>query len=131
MTNRPKQYAKILLDILKEIPKEDYNTLFENFAKYLDSEGYIGLFPEIEKELTSLLLKEEGVKEAEIRVARENVLEPSILEKIREISRGQKLSIKTTTDPELIGGFSIRFGDNLLDGSVRKKLQNLERVLQN
>ncbi len=43
---------------------------------------------------------------------------------------GRQLQLTTTTDPAIIGGFVVRRGDNLLDLSVRARLQSLGRALQ-
>ncbi len=43
---------------------------------------------------------------------------------------GRQLHLTTTTDPAMIGGFVVQRGDNLLDLSVRARLQSLGRALQ-
>ena len=43
---------------------------------------------------------------------------------------GRQLHLTTTTDLAIIGGFVVRRGDNLLDLSVRARLQSLGRALQ-
>lgn len=43
------------------------------------------------------------------------------------LGSGMELAVKV--DPSLIGGLILRLGDQVIDGSLRGKLQNLERVL--
>ena len=48
----------------------------------------------------------------------------------RLVHPGRKIHLTTATDPAIIGGIVVRRGDNLLDLSVRARLQSLGRALQ-
>ncbi|XID91150.1 F0F1 ATP synthase subunit delta [Paenibacillaceae bacterium WGS1546] len=43
---------------------------------------------------------------------------------------GKKVRITNTVNPELIGGVTVRIGDTLYDGSLKGKLERLEKTLQ-
>lgn len=47
-----------------------------------------------------------------------------------EAKYGKKVDIKVEIDPELIGGVSIRVGDEVMDASVRGKLQKMASALK-
>ena len=42
---------------------------------------------------------------------------------------GKEVEIKTSVNPKILGGVIIRFGDKLIDGSVRSRLYKLKRKL--
>lgn len=41
---------------------------------------------------------------------------------------GDKLTIRFTTNPDLLGGLRIKVGDDVLDGSVKGRLDRLSKV---
>jgi len=41
---------------------------------------------------------------------------------------GDKLSIRFTTSPDLLGGLRIKVGDDVLDGSVKGRLDRLSKA---
>jgi len=48
-----------------------------------------------------------------------------------EARYGRKVDVSVMLDPELIGGVSIRIGDEVMDASVRGKLAQLAASLMN
>jgi F-type H+-transporting ATPase subunit delta len=42
---------------------------------------------------------------------------------------GKKVELAITIDPEIIGGIIIRIGDQVIDGSVRNKLERMRARL--
>ena len=45
-------------------------------------------------------------------------------------STGKTIHLKLTVDPSLLGGVKIRMGDQIVDGTVAKKLQMLKENLK-
>ncbi|WP_256759191.1 F0F1 ATP synthase subunit delta [Cohnella sp. WQ 127256] len=43
---------------------------------------------------------------------------------------GKKIRVTNTVDPELLGGLTVRIGDTLYDGSLKGKLERLDKALQ-
>ncbi len=52
-----------------------------------------------------------------------------IIEVVRKQLSGYTLEVDTAVDPELIGGFTIKVGDMLLDASVKNELKKLRLKL--
>lgn len=44
---------------------------------------------------------------------------------------GKKIILTEKTDPDILGGVIVSFGDTMLDGSVRTKLQSLHKDMKN
>ncbi|WP_449277601.1 F0F1 ATP synthase subunit delta [Leucobacter sp. GX24907] len=46
-----------------------------------------------------------------------------------EKSAGRPVSVTTVVDPDLVGGLRIQVGDNVIDGSIRSRLEDLRQQL--
>lgn len=71
-----------------------------------------------------------GVKEAAVITAVE--MSPDEAEKLRRILEEKyicKIQIKNTVNSELLGGVYLRVGDDVIDGTVRNRLQIMEKEL--
>jgi F-type H+-transporting ATPase subunit delta len=84
------------------------------------------LIPEIAQEYESLLDVQEGRLHANVTVAREAsaVDEARIAEQLTRVL-GKKVVPHMNVNPAILGGVVVRFGDTVMDGSVRKRLANL------
>ena len=72
-----------------------------------------------------------GIIQVEVRSARPLSEEQSqVLTSGLESATGKRVWLNTTTDPSLIGGLVARVGSTVLDGSVRGRLDALERQLR-
>jgi F-type H+-transporting ATPase subunit delta len=53
----------------------------------------------------------------------------SLAEKL-STSTGKTVQLKLTVDPTLLGGIKLRMGDQIIDGTVAKKLELLRQTLK-
>lgn len=90
-------------------------------------EAYISTIVEEYKELADI---SRNIAKAEIFSARE-VSEENIKTLAEQLSAstGKTVYLKQTIDPTLIGGIKIRIGDQIIDGSIAKKLEMLKLQL--
>lgn len=101
-----------------------------NFLSVLGESKRLSLLPDIEKEYKALVASEEGKKTIEL-------LSPFALsaeqqEKITTSLKkrfGANLTIEAGVDESLIGGFLARSGDDVLDASIKGKLEKLSNQL--
>lgn len=72
-----------------------------------------------------------NIKKAELFAARE-VPEAELADLAQRLSSstGKTVTLKLTVDPSLLGGVKIRMGDQIVDGTVAKKLQLLKENLK-
>jgi F-type H+-transporting ATPase subunit delta len=71
-----------------------------------------------------------GIEEAEVVTAAQ--LEAPEVEYLKgrlEQARGRRLQLRYRHDPSLLGGMVVRFGDQLVDGSLRTRLEQMRRVM--
>jgi|SRR5690606_36233090 len=118
--------AGVLSDAAGELSAEQ-----RNFVQVLASNERFSVMSEIASQFESLRHAHEGVLEAQVASAY-----PLANEQLGEIvatleSRfGRKVQATVTVEPELIGGVSIRIGDEVMDASVRGKLAKLAGALK-
>ena len=104
----------------------------KHFLNLLVAKGRVDLFPVIVEQLQNAMYGREGVQEVTIVTARtlhESIVQ--LLEKALIKTTGKKILIESETDPSILGGIQIRIGNRLIDGSVRTKLEALEKQLRN
>ena len=117
--------SKLLSEHVKGV-----NPLVLNLVLMLISRGRLNIIGEIADEYQRLLRSSRGVELAEVTTA--VPLSKEDEQKLaRQLGRivGQKIEIKADINPGIIGGFTARIGDRLLDGSTRGKLAALKKEL--
>jgi len=91
----------------------------------------LGVVPEITAQFEALRNAHEGVVDA--RISSAFPLSEAQLADIVDTLRGKygsQVKASVNVDPELIGGVSIRIGDEVMDASVRGKLAQLAGVFK-
>jgi F-type H+-transporting ATPase subunit delta len=102
----------------------------KNFVNTLADYDRLTLLPEIASQFHALKNAEAGAADAEIVSAFEMTAEQvSDLAQTLEKKFGRKLHPTVTVDSSLIGGVRIVVGDQVLDMSVRAKLQQMQFAL--
>jgi F-type H+-transporting ATPase subunit delta len=119
----PELEASITAALPPDAPRE-----VRNFLLALVREGALGRLPAIVQAF-------EGYSQAETRALNSEVTSAVALSqdqqaRIREDLRqryGDRLEVRFTVDPSLIGGLIIRVGDQVLDNSLRTRLSSIQR----
>jgi len=102
-----------------------------NFIKVLGESKRISLLPHISKEYRKLLSGTKGSSEVLITSAFE--LTDEQLKKVTDSLKGRygdSLTVEQVIDKSLIGGFSIKCGDEVTDYSVKGKLEKLRNQIK-
>jgi F-type H+-transporting ATPase subunit delta len=108
------------------------NVAQRQFLQLLVRNERLAVLPQIAVHYQALCRSEAGALEAHITSA--FPLTPAQLNELvvmLSAKHGRPVEAKLTTDPDLIGGVSIRIGDEVWDASVRGKLAQLADVLMN
>jgi F-type H+-transporting ATPase subunit delta len=125
----PQQYALALANSISETDPKDHDLVLDNFVKILGEQNDTDKYPEIEKELKKLLLEKQGIKQAELTVARPIHVHKQLLDELNAAT-GNKLEVETKIDENIIGGMVLRVDDTLIDASVKNQLNNLNKELK-
>jgi len=111
---------------------EDNDPTFGNFIRTLAENRRLTLLPEISRLFELAKSQEEGVKEAVVHSAFpiDDTQVAALLQQL-EPRFGTRLTARVVIDPSLIGGVRVAVGDQVLDASVRGKLDSMAVALNN
>ena len=128
------QYATALFDAVSETAPHDHDKVLDNFVRILAQNGDLGKYDEIDAEFRKLKLESQGLKEAEVTVAKNTEINHTIVKQLNDVVQASglltKLEIKHKIDESIIGGVVVRVGDTLIDASVKTQLSNLNNALK-
>ncbi len=101
-----------------------------NLAKLLVVRNRTNLIPQIREIFEDQVRTERGITVAQVTTAEPLTAEEEALvrEKLTAMT-GNTIEITSTVDPDLIGGIVVRIGDQVIDGSVRNKLERMRTRL--
>jgi len=101
-----------------------------NFIQLLSDNNRLGLLPEIANLFAQYKQAEEGTKQAEI-ISAFPIDDHQVKALIPQLETVFKTKLETTVavDPKLIGGIKVIVGDQMLDVSVRGKLDAMATAL--
>lgn len=101
-----------------------------NTVRYLASRRRLAVLPDIAKRLDSLSDEKQGVVRATVTSAAplSEAFYQRLAEELAKLV-GKKVVLDRREDPSLIAGVVTRIGDNTIDGSLRGRLDTLERTL--
>jgi F-type H+-transporting ATPase subunit delta len=120
------QVAEVMAEVAGAVSPEQ-----RKFLGLLADNERLSVLPEITSLFARLRNAHEQVLDARVTSAFA-LTEPQVAD-IRatlEARRGRKVQVTVTVDPQLIGGVSIRIGDEVMDASVRGKLARLATALK-
>jgi F-type H+-transporting ATPase subunit delta len=126
----PKVTAAQLADTIASMVKSPLNAEAKNFIAMLAENGRVNLLPEIAAQFAALKNANEGAADAAIFSAFE-ISGDQLAQLVATLEKkfGRKLNPTVTVDPSLIGGVRVVVGDEVLDTSVRAKLQQMHVAL--
>jgi F-type H+-transporting ATPase subunit delta len=130
LVNNPKLTDKQILDIFVELSKTPAQAQAGNFLQALVENGRLLALPEIARQFTELKNADAGSAEAVIASAFPlDASEVQIIAGALEKKFGRSLNVTVQVDPSLIGGVVVTVGDQVLDSSVRAKLDAMKVAL--
>jgi F-type H+-transporting ATPase subunit delta len=133
MKIRDKQYAQALLEIVRDKEGKELETAIKNFARVLAAHQQIVRLDRIISCFSDLWNKEKSLTEAEIIAAHklDAQTEKFLNEYIKKLAGAGEVISKSSLDAGILGGIIIKYGDRLLDASIRTKLRSLAQALNN
>ena len=128
----PKFSAKQIADLFVSLTDEVGNQELASFVGILAENERLGVLTQIQEIYEQLKSADEGVKDAVVTSA--YPLDAAQLNNLMsqlESHFGSKLQPHVEVDPALIGGIKVAVGDQVLDASVRGKLEAMATALKN
>jgi F-type H+-transporting ATPase subunit delta len=128
--SNPNVTSAQLAETIASLVKSPLNAEANNFIAMLSDNGRIALLPEIGAQFAVLKNAHLGAADATIHSAFEvSTDQLNLLVATLEKKFGRKLNPTVEIDPSLIGGVRVVVGDEVLDTSVRAKLQQMHAAL--
>lgn len=130
LAHNPNVSAKQIADVFLSVLKSPVTQEAKNFIGELTDNGRLPLLPEIASQFHDLKNADEGTADVEITSAFE-LTDAQVQELTATLEKkfGRKLYPTVTVDSSLIGGVRVMVGDEVLDTSVRAKLQQMQVAL--
>lgn len=127
----PKLTPRQVYDLFMSLCPDDLPAECRNFVRVLIANDRLILLADIREQFMELKNRREGVVEAEIRTAfRLDNAQISALVADLERRFKRRVQPRVAIDKELIGGVRIAVGDEVIDGSVRGKLDEMAAGLK-
>jgi F-type H+-transporting ATPase subunit delta len=113
--------------VLKQVLGSDANPYLVNFMMLLVDKRRIVFLEAIVEQYLNLLRKLNQTVLAEVTSATElnDSQKQSINEKVKAIADARDVELKTSVDPDLIGGVIIKVGSKVIDASIRGQLRRI------
>jgi F-type H+-transporting ATPase subunit delta len=124
--DRPRR-VKILEDLLQD--KVSAHTL--GLLTFIVTQGRGRQLPQILEQLTALAAEARNSVVAEVRSA--IPLEESQREQLAQAlskSTGKNVDVRVIVDPSVLGGVVAKIGDTVIDGTVRRRLEQLREQVR-
>lgn len=130
LAGNPRVERERLLSLFTDVGGEDFDEHFANFLRVLAANDRLELLPEIAAQF------EHHRREAEGRIRVHVVSAMSMSdEETRKLGErlkdrfGREVELEVEVDESLIGGAVIHAGDQVIDGSVKGRLEQLGRQM--
>jgi F-type H+-transporting ATPase subunit delta len=127
----PAVASERVASLIIEVAGADLGERGGNFVKVLAENDRLTLLPEIVSQFEALKANAEGTLEATITSAQE-LTQAQIDDLVGGLKAkfSREVNVQVAVDPELIGGAVIAIGDQVIDGSVKGRLQRMSFALQ-
>jgi len=126
----PKSSPAQVFDVISGVLKSALPEMGQNFLRTVIDNGRIAALPEIAAQFRVLKNAQEGTFDAIVYSAFE--LDASALADLSDVLEkrfGRKLQLQVQLQPELIGGVRVVVGDEVLDTSVKARLEQMKVAL--
>ena len=128
--DNPKVSAEQVFDLITSVAKGELAEPAKNLLRTVIDNGRLAALPEIATQFHALVNASSGVSDATLYSAFE--IAPDLLADVvaaLEKRFGRRLNPHVVVDPELIGGIRVVVGDEVLDTSVKARLEQMKVAL--
>ncbi len=121
-----RQYAILLYELVSDAKKADVPQRVQSFLKYLVRGRRTMLVGNIIAAFETLCDEHDKVWRVDVTSARK--ITKTIKEELRKVLGAEKIDVRESLDPTLIGGMRLRVGDTIIDGTLKTRLENLHNT---
>jgi F-type H+-transporting ATPase subunit delta len=130
LADNPKIQPQQVIDVLTGVAKAPLDAKVANLLRTVVDNGRLAALPEIAAQFNALVKSRSGTSDATIESAFpiDAGQLPQVMAAL-EKRFGRKLNANVVIDPALIGGIRVVVGDEVLDTSVRARLEKMRSAL--
>ncbi len=126
----PKQYARALSEAAVGASEKEARIYTDRFLEIMKKNNDLKKLPKIVLEAEKIKEDESGVKKVKIISAIElsSETKKEIVSKLKDIFK-TKIELLEKIEPDILGGMIIEIGNEVLDASVRSKINLFKQIL--
>lgn len=126
-----KQFASSLYESVQKKSTVQVKAVVKKFVELLAKNNRLAMADKIIKEFVKIWHEKHGLVEAEITSVSDLSREMIKLLKsyVAKLSGAKDIIVKMKVDKSLLGGVVIKYGDKVLDGSLRSSLSELKNKM--
>lgn len=132
MKIKAKQYARALYESCAGKSEKELKSSLKDFVSVLVRNNDLSKVNSITTEFAKIWNREKGIVEAQVTGARE--LDKEMIKTIKnyldKTVNAKEVIIKENIDNTILGGVILKYGDKILDASVKSKLNQLKNNLK-
>jgi F-type H+-transporting ATPase subunit delta len=125
--DNPNTTAEQVFDVISGVAKSALPEMAKNFLRTVIENGRLNALPEIATQFRALKNAKGGSSDAVVYSA--FAIDGADLAETLEKRFGRKLNVTVEVQPELIGGIRVVVGDEVLDFSVKARLEQMKMAL--
>lgn len=127
------QYAQSLFDSVAGKSEKEVKAILKSFVAILGRNRELNKEAAVVTAFLEIWNHEHGEVVATLESARELGLaaRDTVLNYLKEKTGAKKIILNENIDKELIGGFVLRYGSKVLDGSLKNSLNSLKNKISN
>ena len=126
-----KKYAQALLDLTVQKDKKEVTKTIAEFVRVLVLNNHLSRAQEIINEFEKLADVKDNIVRAKVQSAKE--LESDSLDSIssfvKEVTKAEKVILEQEVRKDLLGGVIVRYGDRVIDFSLKNKVRELREKM--
>jgi F-type H+-transporting ATPase subunit delta len=128
--DNPKATVEQVFDVITSVVKSPLSDATRNLLRAIIDNGRLAALPEVATQFHALVSERSGVSEATVYSAFPiDAAQLSAVVASLEKRFGRKLTASVQVEPELIGGIRVVVGDEVLDTSVKARLEQMKVAL--
>jgi F-type H+-transporting ATPase subunit delta len=128
--DNPRTTPEQVFSLVTGVIKTSLPTMAQNFLRTVIDNGRLAALPEIADQFRALKNAQQGAFEAVVYSAFAiDSAALADLSGVLEKSFARKLNLQVELQPELIGGIRVVVGDEVLDTSIKARLENMKTAL--
>ncbi len=127
----PKQYAQALLDVVAGKGEVEVLEVVKDFAKLLKKNNQAAQLEKILYYFTRLHDKQTGIVQSKVITAKalDEELMAEVTNYLNGIEKGEKVEVSFNVNKKILGGLVVKYGDRILDNSLKTRLNQLKTSL--